>query len=88
MQIDHDPNEWKYDHGPLAGWGVWLVIGAIWTVTYFFHPPEWHLDSHSFVLGAITAGWFVGWVLNMTGNRLPDWMSGKKPGRAGNTDAH
>jgi len=87
-QIDHDPNEWKYDHGPLVTWGPWLVIAAVWGATYLFYPQEWHLDTHSLFLGLGTGGLIVAWGLNLTGNRAPDWMSGKKPGRPGDTDAH
>ena len=55
---------------------LWAGIGLafVWVMFLINHTPDWY----SFSVGALSAGMFVAWVTEITGNKVPDFM---KPSR-------
>lgn len=76
--IDHDPNEPPVDRGP----GPWrwvfpvLLLGV--GLNFFTRGLDWVSLAGGFALGAV----FSAWVIEITGNKVPDsWRT--KPPRSG-----
>ncbi|WP_454850511.1 hypothetical protein [Rhizobium binxianense] len=75
MQIDHDPNEPKFDHGPGPWRWVLVIISLSWIWYLYFMPFNWP----SIALGVMTGAGIVAWAIDITGNKVPDFMKSKTP---------
>lgn len=78
MQIDHDPEEPNIDRGP-GPWKIAVpVVVLMWALNLYSRPIDWV----SVGLGLVTGIVFIAWMIDITGNKIPDsWRS--KPPRAG-----
>lgn len=79
-QIDHDPNEWHFDRHPKYGLMVFAFLAFMWG-GYLISGPG--IDWPHVSLGILTGGLITAYVMNMTGNRVPEWM--KSPDRRRDT---
>lgn len=61
----------------MSPWPILAVaLCAGWAVYFAYIPIDWR----SVLLGAATAGVFVSWAVDITGNRVPASWRGKPPG--------
>jgi hypothetical protein len=70
--IDHDKNEPPIDRSP-GPWKVVLpIIALLWAWYFYFMPFDWV----SLMLGFVTGGVLTAWLIEVTGNKIPDsWRS-------------
>lgn len=68
QQIDHNPNEKRPSNG--IWWILWIMIAFQWVAYFSFREPDWW----SICIGGFTAGVLALWAIEMTGNKVPDWM--------------
>lgn len=47
------------------------MLTLLWVWYFFSRTPDWE----SVGLGAVTAGFLVGWIMEKTENKLPDFMA-------------
>lgn len=66
--IDHDPDEPPIDRGPGPWRWVFPVIIAIFFLNVFTRDMDWT----SLALGFGAGGVFAAWVIEITGNKVPD----------------
>lgn len=68
--IEHDPNANK--RKPSVWAPVFTILAALWGASLFYFSLDWH----SVLLGLGTGAVIAGWAVEMTGNKVPPWMSG------------
>lgn len=71
--IDHNPYERKMTNR--IWWIIWPIIGLQWVGYLYFRDPDWW----SLALGGMTLGVLATWAIEITGNKVPSWMSGLPP---------
>lgn len=76
MQIDHDPNEPKIDRGP----GPWKIAVPVLVGVFVLNVLTRDIDWVSLMLGVAIGGLLVAWAIDITGNKVPDFMKSKPPG--------
>lgn len=68
MQIEHNPNEKRPTNTIWwVAWGI-VALGWIWYFTYR------EFDRESLALGGLTGMLLATWAIEVTGNKVPDWM--------------
>lgn len=70
-QIDHDPDEPPRDR--TGNWPYWagiIMLAVLWAGSLMVLAMDWH----SVILGALTGGVLVGFMMEYTGNKVPRWM--------------
>ncbi|TCL70531.1 hypothetical protein [Rhizobium sp. BK251] len=75
MQIEHDPEEPKYerDRGPWPF--LFPAIALLWIGSFFYFKLDWH----SIALGGGTACVITLWAIEVTGNKVPDsWRNSSR----------
>ena len=75
MEIDHDPNEPKFDRGP----GPWRWVLPLIAVVVIANIATREIDWVSVCLGLLVGGAIVAWAIDITGNKVPDFMKSKPP---------
>ena len=69
--IDHDPDEPPPDRSWKGlPWLFLLMLIVLWVGSIATMEIDWH----SVVLGLLTGGAFIGFMIEYTGNRIPKWM--------------
>ncbi|TGR84578.1 hypothetical protein EN866_33045 [Mesorhizobium sp. M2D.F.Ca.ET.223.01.1.1] len=72
MQIEHDPNERRPTNA--IWWALLAVVALQWTWYFYFFKPDWIAVG----MGAFTAGVFISWVVDITGNKWPFSGTGQR----------
>lgn len=75
MQIDHDPDEPKIDRGP----GPWRIVWAVIIIGWAGYLYSFPVDLVSIALGVMTGVGVLAWAIDITGNKVPDFMRSKPP---------
>lgn len=71
MQIDHDPKEPPRDRsGNGVVWAALGMLALMWVGSLTLMTVDWH----SVILGALSGGFFIGAMTEITGNKVPPWM--------------
>lgn len=73
--IDHNPHEKRPTN--TIWWVGWTLVALMWAWYLYFHEFDWL----PLALGGITAATLVGWSVDISGNKVPSWMSGNPPRR-------
>jgi hypothetical protein len=73
--IEHNPHEKRPTNG--IWWAAWGVVALMWVAQTYLGGFDWG----QIALGAFTAFVFSAWVLELTGNELPSFMSSKRRDR-------
>lgn len=81
-QIDHDPNEPK-PKMPMVWPQAWIVVALLWLGYCYFNAVDWQ----SIGLGFLTGGVLAAWAIDITGNKLPDFMVPKDVRRRRSRDS-
>lgn len=75
-QIDHDPNEPPVDRTP----GPWRIAVPLVAIAWGLNLYSRELDWVSVGLGAFTGIVFTAWMIDITGNKIPNSWRGKPTG--------
>lgn len=77
--IDHDPDEPPIDRGP----GPWRWVFPVLAVVVIGNLVIGQIDLFSFLGGLGVGGVFAAWVIEITGNKVPDsWRKSSRPRRS------
>lgn len=68
--IDHNPHEKRPTN--TIWWVAWPLTGVLWVGYLYFHSFDWW----SVALGGGTGILLASWSVDITGNKVPSWMSG------------
>lgn len=75
IEIDHNPHEKRPTN--TIWWVAWPLILLQWAGYLYFREFDWW----SIALGGGTGLVLATWAIDVTGNKVPSWMSGQPPRR-------
>ena len=60
--------------GPPIWIMAWIMLAVFWVGHLYYKTFDWS----NFVMGFLTAGILVGWAVDLTDNKVPDFMKPKR----------
>lgn len=75
IEIDHNPHEKRPTN--TIWWVAWIGVALMWAWYFYFRELDWM----ALALGGTTGMILAAWAIDVTGNKVPSWMSGQPPRR-------